>query len=46
MAAYSHEHRQRLIGNVDAPFEPLDLPRHAIQSPRQRGLQAIGAVRR
>ena len=42
----SDEQSQRLVGNVDVSFKPLDLPRHPVKPPRQRALQAIGAVRR
>src|SRR5580704_7414190 len=34
----SDEQSQRLVGDLDVPFEPLDLPGHAIQSPRKGGL--------
>ena len=42
----AHEHGQRLIRDGDVPFDPLHLPRHAIETSRQRRLQPVGAVGR
>jgi hypothetical protein len=38
--------RERFIGDGDMAFETFDLPGHAIEPPRQRGLQPVGAVGR
>lgn len=40
----ANKHRERLIRDGNMPFEPLDLPRHAIETAREGRLQAIGAV--
>ena len=42
----AHEQRQGLVGDGDVPFEALDLSRHAVEPPCERGLQAVGAIRR
>ena len=40
----AHEHRQRLVGNTDVAFDPLQMTRDTIKPARERGLKAIGAV--
>lgn len=42
----AHEQRHRLVRDGDVPFEALDLSRHAIEPPRERGFQSVGAIRR
>ena len=42
----AHEHRQRLIGNRDMPFEAFDLARHTVEATRQGRFETFGAIRR
>ena len=42
----TNEQRQRLVRDGDVPFQPLDLPRHAIEPPGESGFQPVGAVGR
>src|SRR5574337_756994 len=42
----AYENGQRFIRDGDVPFDPLHLPRHPIETPRQRGLEPVGAVGR
>jgi len=42
----AHEHRQRLVGNADVPFDALQVARDAIKPACESGLQPIGAVGR